>query len=217
MGEDGSMRESAREDPGIGLVRVMLGALFLTQFWSNFHDGNFTEKGYHRLITSYVGRSNSPAFWKDVERFIADHASIFLVLQAIGELTLGVLLVLGLVRPLVALAAASLLGLLWFSEIGIYWAWELPTAIVGALAVAISHAGWFRSAVPRVRLLGPPTAGRALGIVAVPLGGLVLAGIVAANDDPTVVAWRAGTTFALVLAVGAALDRVRGGTSTSET
>ncbi len=202
-------RETIREDAGIGLVRAMLGALFLSQFWENLHDGNYTVRGYRRLVTGYADHASSPAAWQHVERFVADHASVFFVLQAAGELVLGIALVLALLRPLVALMAAGLLGLLWLSELGLHWSWELPPAIFAALAIALSHAGWFRTAGARARLLGPPSAGRATGLAAIPLGGLLVAGLLAANDEPTVEAWRTGLSLALALAAAAALDRVR--------
>ena len=119
-------------------MRILLGVLFLTVWGSNLHKGLYGPDSYAGLIRGYAEGGEAPALWKEMMNFIADHASVFARLQFVGELALGVLLVIGLwLRVVGVLAWAFLLGL-WISEIGApgEWAWSLVFPAVVALAVA---------------------------------------------------------------------------------
>ena len=119
-------------------MRILLGALFLTVWGSNLHKGLYGPDSYANLIRGYADSGKAPGLWKEMMGFIADHASVFAPLQLVGELALGVLLVVGLwLRVVGVLAWAFLLGL-WISEIGApgEWAWSLVFPAVVALAVA---------------------------------------------------------------------------------
>ena len=119
-------------------MRVLLGVLFLTVWASNLHKGLYGPGPYASLIRGYAADGDAPGLWKEMMGFIADHASVFARLQLVGELALGVLLVIGLwLRVVGVLAWAFLLGL-WVSEIGApgEWAWSLVFPAVVALAVA---------------------------------------------------------------------------------
>lgn len=119
-------------------LRILLGLLFLTVWGSNLHKGLYGPDAYAGVIRGYVASGEAPELWKEMMGFIADHASVFARLQLVGELALGVLLVVGLwVRIVGVLAWALLLGL-WISEIGApgEWAWSLVFPAVVALAVA---------------------------------------------------------------------------------
>ena len=112
--------------------------LFLTVWGSNLHKGLYGADSYAGVVRGYADGGEAPALWKDLMGFIADHATVFARLQFVGELALGVLLVIGLwLRIVGVLAWAFLLGL-WISEIGApgEWAWSLVFPGVVALAVA---------------------------------------------------------------------------------
>ena len=120
-------------------MRILLGVLFLTVWASNLHKGLYGPGPYAGLIRGYAADGNAPGLWKEMMGFIADHASVFARLQFVGELALGVLLVIGLwLRVVGVLAWAYLLGL-WISEIGApgEWAWSLVFPAVVALAIAL--------------------------------------------------------------------------------
>jgi uncharacterized membrane protein YphA (DoxX/SURF4 family) len=176
----------------------MLGALFVSQFWSNVHDGNYTESGYRRLIERYLDTASAPGWWERVERAVADHAAVLSVVQATGELTLGVALAAGVLRAPAAVGGAAFLAALWLSELGRYWPWELVAPFVAAVAVAVSARG--------SGLLGARITRPALGVVVVPLGALVVAGILLANQEPDVVAWRSAAVVGAALAGSSVLD-----------
>jgi len=119
-------------------LRILLGVLFLSVWASNLHKGLYGPGDYAGLIRGYAAHGDAPALWKDVMGLVADHAAVFARLQLVGELALGLLLVLGLwLRVVGVLAWAFLLGL-WISEIGApgEWAWSLVFPAVVALAVA---------------------------------------------------------------------------------
>ena len=120
-------------------MRLLLGVLFLTVWASNLHKGLYGPDAYARLIRGYAADGDAPGLWKEMMRFVADHASVFARLQLVGEVALGVLLVIGLwLRVVGVLAWAFLLGL-WISELGApgEWAWSLVFPAVVALAVAV--------------------------------------------------------------------------------
>jgi len=126
---------------GLALVRLTIGALFVSVFFENLGKGLYTASGYAGLINSYVGKGSAPALWKGVMALVANHAAIAAPLQAVTEISLGVLLVLGLFTRPVALVAFGYLGSLWVSEWGLAWIWELLVPVMVCLGLAIGGAG----------------------------------------------------------------------------
>ncbi len=72
---------------------------------------------------------------------VADHAAMAAPLQAFTEISLGILLVLGLLTRPAALVAFFYLGSLWMSEWGRAWIWELLVPVLASLGLVIGHAG----------------------------------------------------------------------------
>ena len=130
-------------DPVLSLVilRVMLGALFLSTFFENLGKELYSAKGYAALIRSYIKYGHAPAIWKQVMGFTAAHAAIAGPMQAVLEVSLGVLLILGLFSRPAALVGFGFLTGLWVSEWGIGWIWELLVPMVVALALTLGPSG----------------------------------------------------------------------------
>src|ERR1700759_2385619 len=85
---------------GLALVRVTIGAMFLWVFFENLGKGLYTPAGYAGLIGYYIKGSHCPAVWKSVMGRAASHAAIAAPMQGLTEISLGVLLIIGLVtRP----------------------------------------------------------------------------------------------------------------------
>jgi uncharacterized membrane protein YphA (DoxX/SURF4 family) len=59
----------------------------------------------------------------------------------VTEISLGVLLVLGLLTRLAALVAFAFLASLWISEWGTAWIWELLVPVLASLGLAVGRAG----------------------------------------------------------------------------
>jgi len=126
---------------GLALVRLTIGALFVWVFFENLGKGLYTPAGYAGLINSYIQHGHAPAAWKTVMALAASHASMAAPAQAVLEISLGILLVLGLFTRPVAFVAFLYLGSLWVSEWGTAWIWELLVPVLASLGLAIGRAG----------------------------------------------------------------------------
>jgi uncharacterized membrane protein YphA (DoxX/SURF4 family) len=126
---------------GLAIVRLTIGAEFVWVFFENLGKGLYTPGGYAPLIHYYIEKGHAPAAWKAVEAFVADHASIAAPAQGLTEISLGVLLVLGLFTRPAALVAFLFFGSLWVSELGTSWIWELLPPVLASWGLAVGRAG----------------------------------------------------------------------------
>ena len=126
---------------GLAIVRLTLGAMFVWVFFENRGKGLYTPSGYAGLINYYIQHDHAPAWWKSIMAVAASHATIAAPLQGLTEISLGVLLLLGLLTRPAALVAFGLLGSLWISELGTSWIWELLVSVLAALALLVGRAG----------------------------------------------------------------------------
>ena len=126
---------------GLAIVRLTIGAMLTSTFFENRGKGLYTPRGYAGLINGYIQHTHAPAIWKSVMALAANHASIAAPLQAVTEISLGILLVLGVFTRPVAFLAFAWLTSLWLSELGIGWFWELFVFLMAALAVSIGRGG----------------------------------------------------------------------------
>ena len=126
---------------GLAIVRLTIGAMFVWVFFENLGKGLYTPAGYAGLINYYIQHDHAPAAWKTVMAVAASHASMAAPLQGLTEISLGVLLVLGLFTRPVALVAFAFLTSLWVSEWGTAWIWELLVPVLASLALAVGGAG----------------------------------------------------------------------------
>ena len=126
---------------GLALVRITIGAMFVWVFFENLGKGGYTSAGYAGVINYYIKMSHSPAAWKWVMGLMANHAAIAAPMQAATEITLGIVLVIGLLTRPAALVAFLFLASLWLSELGTSWIWELLIPVVASLGLAVGRAG----------------------------------------------------------------------------
>jgi uncharacterized membrane protein YphA (DoxX/SURF4 family) len=126
---------------GLALVRVTIGAEFVWVFFENLGKGLYTRATYADLINHYINASHSPAAWKAVMGFMASHAAMAAPMQGLTEISLGILLVGGLLTRPVAFVAFLFLGSLWMSELGTSWIWELLVPVLASLGLALGRAG----------------------------------------------------------------------------
>ncbi|MGI8511115.1 MAG: hypothetical protein ACR2NH_00615 [Solirubrobacteraceae bacterium] len=202
------------------VVRIGLGALFVNVVFENVHKDLYTEDGGSRLIESYIARNRAPEIWRDFMQVIADGYAVLGPLQAAFELSLGILLVLGLARGLVALAATGHLFALWLSEVGIFWLWEvmIPTLAAAALALATLPHLLDRRLPVVDRILGPPTFGSLplLGRAAIAVAGGFALWLATRAVGPRPlgkefgdVAIQSGVLFGILLLICALIDQRR--------
>jgi uncharacterized membrane protein YphA (DoxX/SURF4 family) len=126
---------------GLAIVRLTIGAMFVWVFFENLGKGLYTPAGYAGLINYYIKASHSPAAWKAVMGLAASHAAMAAPMQALTEISLGILLVVGLLTRPVAFVGFLYLGSLWISEWGTAWIWELLVPVLASLALAVGRAG----------------------------------------------------------------------------
>ena len=126
---------------GLAVVRVTIGAMLVWVFFENLGKGLYTAWGYADLINHYIKSSHSPAAWKAVMGLAASNAAIAAPLQGATEISLGILLVIGLLTRPAAFVAFLFLGSLWISEFGTSWIWELLVSVLACLGLAIGRAG----------------------------------------------------------------------------
>ena len=144
MGPNASQTSSADQlsaASGLAIVRVTIGAMFVWVFFENMGKGLYTPAGYAGLISYYIKNSHSPAIWKSVMALAASHAAMAAPMQALTEISLGILLVIGLLTRPAAFVAFLYLGSLWVSEWGTAWIWELLVPVMASLGLAIGSAG----------------------------------------------------------------------------
>src|SRR5215472_12382163 len=125
---------------GLAVVRVTVGAMLVWVFFENLGKGLYTPTGYAGLIDFYVTKSHSSAVWKTVMGLVASHAAMAAPMQALTEISLGILLVIGLLTRPVAFVAFLHLGSLWVSEWGTSWVWELLVPVFASVGLAIGSA-----------------------------------------------------------------------------
>jgi uncharacterized membrane protein YphA (DoxX/SURF4 family) len=126
---------------GLAIVRVTIGAMFVSVFFENLGKGLYTPAGYAGLINYYITHDHAPAIWKSVMGLAASHAAMAAPMQAMTEIGLGVLLVIGLLTRPAAFVAFLYLGSLWVSEWGTAWIWELLVPVLASLGLAVGRAG----------------------------------------------------------------------------
>ena len=126
---------------GLAIVRITIGAMLVWVFIENLGKGLYSPAGYAGLINYYIKQGHSPAAWKAVMGLVASHAAMAAPMQALTEISLGILLVIGLLTRPVAFVAFLYLASLWVSEWGTSWIWELLVPVLASLALAVGRAG----------------------------------------------------------------------------
>ncbi len=126
---------------GLAIIRLAIGAMFVWVFFENLGKGLYTPAGYAGLINNYIQHGHAPAAWKTVMAVAASHAAMAAPMQAMTEISLGILLVAGLLTRPVAFVAFLYLASLWMSEWGTAWIWELLVPVLASLGLAVGRAG----------------------------------------------------------------------------
>ena len=126
---------------GLALARIAIGAMFVWVFFENLGKGLYTADGYAGLIRVYIDKGHAPGLWKSIMASAAANAPIAAPMQALAEISFGVLLTAGLLTRPVALAAGLFLTSLWVSEWGTAWIWELLVPMCVAFALVVGRAG----------------------------------------------------------------------------
>jgi uncharacterized membrane protein YphA (DoxX/SURF4 family) len=133
--------DQPQAENGLAIVRLTIGSMFVWVFFENLGKGLYSPAGYAGLIDYYVKQGHSPAAWKAVMGLAASHAAMAAPLQGITEISLGILLIIGLLTRPAAFVAFLYLGSLWISEWGTAWIWELLVPVLACLGLTVGRAG----------------------------------------------------------------------------
>ena len=125
---------------GLAIVRLTIGAMFVWVFFENLGKGLYSPAEHAGLINYYIKQGHSPAVWKAAMGLVASQA-VAGPIQAVAEISFGILLVTGLLTRTVAFVAFLYLAGLWMSEWGTAWIWELLVPVLACLALAVGRAG----------------------------------------------------------------------------
>jgi uncharacterized membrane protein YphA (DoxX/SURF4 family) len=131
----------SRAASGLAIVRITIGAMLVSVFFENLGKGLYSPAGYAGLVNYYIEKGHAPAAWKAVMGLAASHAAMAAPLQAMTEISLGILLIIGLLTRPAAFVAFLYLGSLWMSEWGTAWIWELLVPVLASFGLAIGSAG----------------------------------------------------------------------------
>lgn len=115
----------------IALLRIMLGLLFLTTWYSNLQKGFYTPNGLETFFTDVFPQSNNPLTWYAafINNVILPIRGAFAPLQLITEFLLGVALLAGAFTPLTTLAAAFFITNTFLATFGVDWPWSYLTIL----------------------------------------------------------------------------------------
>src|SRR5437588_11753457 len=122
---DNSFRGNAERQAGarcaLSMLRIVLGALFVSVFFENLNKGLYSPSGYSGLINYYIEKGHAPQLLKSVMALMASHATVAGPMQGFSEITFGVLLLIGLLTRPIAFGAFLFLTTLWAAEWGTAW------------------------------------------------------------------------------------------------
>lgn len=136
-----SRQTKDRAQVALTILRLGLGSLFLWVFFENLRKGLYSPAGYSGLINYYLEKGQAPQLLKSVMALMANHAAVAGPMQGLTEITIGVLLFIGLLTRPVALAAFLFLSTLWIAEWGTAWIWELLMPMIVAIVLMLGAAG----------------------------------------------------------------------------
>ena len=151
--------DQANAQSGLAIVRITIGAMLVWVFFENLGKGLYTPSGYAGLINFYLQHGHAPSAWKAVMALAASHAAMAAPLQAITEISLGILLVVGLLTRPAAFVAFLYLG----ESLDVRVGNGVDLGVAGSGdGIACAGGGTCRSNVGRGRV-----AGAALAVLAV--------------------------------------------------
>lgn len=127
----------------LAILRIMLGVIFLTTWFANLEKGFYTPAGLEDFFTRTYPQSHNPiTFYANfITGVLLPARAVFAPFQLVGELTLGVLLLLGVFTPVAGILGAFFLANIFLATFGAEWPWTYISLIVVSLCVAFTHAG----------------------------------------------------------------------------
>jgi len=120
----------------VSLLRIMLGLLFLTTWWSNQSKGFYTPDGLQYFFTQVFPQSGNSLTWYAafIDNIILPARSAFAPFQLVTEFLIGVFLLAGFLTPYTSAAGAFFILNTFLATFGHDWPWSY-VMILGILFV----------------------------------------------------------------------------------
>jgi uncharacterized membrane protein YphA (DoxX/SURF4 family) len=130
----------------LALLRVMVGLVILTSWFSNLGKGFYTPDGLLNFFTHVFPQSENPltGYAAFINGVILPIRSVFAPFQLIAEFTLGLALLLGGFTRLFSLAGIFFLLNTMLATFGHDWVWSylMPIGILGVIFLAHAGRAW---------------------------------------------------------------------------
>lgn len=126
----------------ISLLRIMMGLMFLTTWYSNLQKGFYTPDGLLEFFTEVFPISENPlAFYATfIENVIIPIRHLFAPFQLVAEFLLGLALLVGFFTPVFSLAGIIFLINTFLLTFGHDWIWAyfMPIGILGVCTLTLA-------------------------------------------------------------------------------
>ena len=145
----------------VAILRITLGVILVFAWFDNLQKDVYTADGIVGLF-NYLFNDNGggPAFYRAIiNGTILQVPGLFAIFQLIGELLLGLGLLVGLFTPLAAVGAALFFFNLFLAHLGgDAWIWTYVLLTVSALVTALAQSGraWGLDSLVLRRMGEPP-------------------------------------------------------------
>ncbi len=154
-------KAESRLRQAVAILRITLGVILVFAWFDNLQKDVYTADGIIGLF-NYLFNENGggPAFYRAIiNGTILQVPGLFAVFQLVGELLLGLGLLVGLFTPLAAIGAALFFFNLFLAHLGGHaWIWTYVLLTVSALVTALTQSGraWGLDSLLLRRLGEPP-------------------------------------------------------------
>lgn len=123
----------------ISLLRILLGVLFLTTWYSNLSKGFYTPEGLVDFFTNVFPQSENPLAWYAafIDGVIIPIRGFFAPFQLVTEFLIGLFLLIGFLTPLTSFAGIIFIINTFLATFGHDWPWSygLMLGILGVVLV----------------------------------------------------------------------------------
>jgi thiosulfate dehydrogenase [quinone] large subunit len=121
----------------LALLRIMIGVMFLTTWFSNLQKGFYTPEGLLDFFTTVFPQSQNPLAWYAgfIQSVILPARGMFAPFQLVAEFLLGAGLLLGVLTRAFSLAGIFFLLNTFLATFGHDWPWAygLPMGMLGII------------------------------------------------------------------------------------
>ena len=127
----------------VSLLRIMLGLLFITTWWSNQSKGFYTPDGLQYFFTQVFPQSGNSLTWYAafIDNIILPVRGVFAPFQLVIEFLIGVFLLAGFLTPYTSAAGAFFILNTFLATFGHDWPWSYVMILGILLVLFFTRAG----------------------------------------------------------------------------